>query len=190
MARFEHLDHRIVSAPHEVHFCGFRSTTTQLQQAGWQLSVRQENYGHRDNLQLAMHNKDFGGYMIAEAMTWEPFRPAQMNERLTFVVRRVSADVMILQTSLDFNEFKPIDARPQYITTERKSIKDFNIFASQLVRTEEIIIEPQSVAECLDLIRKMQAPELAAIRQRNVNRDFEQATNQMKFHAQVMSLAA
>lgn len=183
-------DERILSAPHEVHFCGFRSDTLRLQQAGWQLSVRQENYGYRDNLQLAMHNRDFGGYMLADAMTWESYRPIQMNERLTFVVRRVCADVMVINSSINFDAFDPIDARPQYVTTERKSIKDFNIFASQLVRTEEIIIEPQSVAECLDLIRKMQAPELAAIRRRNANRDFEEATNQVKFHAQVMSLAA
>jgi hypothetical protein len=182
-------DVRLLSAPHEVHFCGFRSTTTQLQQAGWQLSVSQDHGAYRDNLRLAMHNKNFGGYMVADALSWEPYRPIQMHERLTFIVRRVCADVFI-GPYMDFTLFKPIDARPQYSSTERKSIKDFNIFASQLVRTEEIIIEPQSVAECLDLIRKMQAPELAAIRQRNANRDFEQATNQMKFHAQVMSLAA
>jgi len=189
MARSEYLDRRIVSAPHDVIFCGFRSTTTAMQQAGWQLSVSQDVGAYRDNLRLAMHNKEFGGYMVADALTWEPFRPTQMHERLTFVVRRVCADVFI-GPYIDFTLFEPIDARPQYVTTERQSIKDFNIFAPLLVRTEEIIIEPQSVAECLDLIRKMQAPELAAIRQRNANRDFEQATNQMKFHAQVMSLAA
>ena len=182
-------DERLLSAPHEVHFCGFRSDTYRLQQAGWQLSVNQDSLGYRPSLQLAMHNKDFGGYMLAEAIEWDAFRPMGMHERLTFIVRRVCADIMVMQ-GLDFNLFEPIDARPQYVTTERKSIKDFNIFASQLVRTEEIIIEPQSVAECLDLIRKMQAPELAAIRQRNANRDFSEATNQVKFHAQVMSLAA
>ena len=182
-------DARLLSAPHEVFFCGFRSTTIQLQQAGWQLSVRQDNYGYRDNLQLAMHNKEFGGYMIAQCRNFEPFKPLH-NERLTFVVQRVCADIMIIHTDMDFKEFTPIDARPQWVTEERKSIKDFSIFASQLVRTEEIIIEPQSVAECLDLIRKMQAPELAAIRRRNANRNFEEATNQVKFHAQVMSIAA
>lgn len=179
-------DARLLSAPHEVHFCGFRSTTALLQQAGWQLSVDYSDHG--DRILLAMHNKAFGGYMVAEPLEHDRFRSAY-HERLTFVVRRVNADILVCP-GMDFTAFEPIDARPQYVTTERKSIKDFNIFASQLVRTEEIIIEPQSVAECLDLIRKMQAPELAAVRQRNVIRDFTEATNQTRFHAQIMSLAA
>lgn len=176
---------RLLSAPHEVHFCGFRSTTALLQQAGWQLSV---DYG--DRLTLAMHNKGFGGYMIAEPLEHDSYRIMEHHERLTFVVRRVNADILVYQSTMGFSAFEPIDARPQFVATERKSIKDFNIFASQLVRTEEIIIEPQSVAECLDLIRKMQAPELAAVRQRNATRDFTEATNQTRFHAQIMSLSA
>ena len=181
---------RLLSAPHRVLFCGFESSTPKLQQAGWQLSVNYSEYGHR--MQLAMQNKEFGGYMIADSLEHDRFRPMDPGERLTFVVRRVNADVLIYRGDygMSFAEFEPIDARPQYVTTERKSIKDFNIFASQLVRTEEIIVEPKDVAECLELIRKMQAPELQAIRERNATRDFMQPSNQTQFHAQIMSLAA
>lgn len=178
-----------MSAPHEVHFCGFRSTTALLQQAGWQLSVDQQGFSER--LQLILYNKDFGGYMIAEPLNHYPYRRLEFSERLVFVVQRVNADVLIYHTTTDFSAFEPIDARPQIVDAAApKSIKDFNIFASQLVRTEEIIIEPQSVAECLALIRKMQAPELAEIRKRNETRDFMAASNRQVFHAQVMSLAA
>lgn len=179
---------RLLSRPHDVYFCGFRSTTFQLQQAGWQLSVNNHDFGGR--ITLAMHNKDFGGYMLADTMAFDHFRPLDIP--LRFVVRRVNADILVYQSDIgmDFSMFEPIDARPQYVTTERKSIKDFNIFATPLVRTEEIIVEPSSVSECLDLIRRLQAPELAEIRERDRTRDFSEARNQMKFHAQVMSLAA
>lgn len=182
-------DRRLLSAPHRVLFCGFESTTFALQQAGWLLSA-EYSYGYSgEQLRLALHNKAFGGYMLADPLGFDRFRHMEFHERLTFVVRQVNADILVYRGQ-DFSGFEPIDARPQYVTTERKSIKDFNIFASQLVRTEEIIIEPQSVMECLDLIRKMQAPELAAIRERNETRDFMEATNQTKFHAQILSLAA
>lgn len=181
-------DYRLLSAPHEVYFCGFVSTTARLQQAGWQLSVSQDNY--RGTLQLALKNKDFGGYMIADEVRYSGFRTMDPHEELRFVVRRVNADVLIHSCSIDFSQFSPIDAMPQICTTERKSIKDFNIFAPALVRTEEIIIEPQSVAECLDLIRKMQAPDLAALRERNRKRDLSEPMQQQNFHAQILSLAA
>ena len=184
---------QLLSRPHEVYFCGFRSTTLALQQAGWQLSVNYHDYG--DRLTLAMHNKDFGGYMVADTMDFDYYRPRSIHDApIRFVVRRVNADILLYQGGwdMDFSKFEPIDARPQTVavSVERKSIKDFNIFASQLVRTEEIIIEPSSVSECMDLIRRLQAPGLAEIRDRNRTRDFSEGRNQMKFHAQVMSLAA
>lgn len=187
MARSEH---QLLSRPHEVLFRGFRSNTLALQQAGWQLSVNYHDFG--DQLTLAMHNKDFGGYMVADTMRHNYFR--EDNSPLQFVVRRVNADILIYQGdwNLDFSKFEPIDARPQMqpMNFERKSIRDFAIFASQLVRTEEIIIEPSSVSECLDLIRRLQAPALAEVRERDRTREFTEAKTRMNFHAQVMSLAA
>ncbi len=191
MARF---DPRLMSEPAEVIFAGFRSDTRSLQQAGWQLSMNQDIYGHR--IQLAMHHPGAGLYMLADEVRYhfidsgrESSFQQSYPQPIRFIIRHCSSKIMV-QVMMDFAQFRPIDAEPQYITSERKTIEDFKIFASPLVRTEEIIIEPQSVAECLDLIRKMQSPELAAIRKRNAQRDREQPINQQNFHAQVISLAA
>jgi hypothetical protein len=183
-------DSRLLSRPHRVHFAGFESSTYRLQQAGWQLSAEQSPRDGR--LGLVMRHQGAGCYMMADEVRFN-FMSSLRSEQeyeLDFQVRRCSSDITVIQSNMGFGGFEPIDATPQFVTTERKSIKDFNIFASQLVRTEEIIIEPQSVAECLDLIRKMQAPELAAVRKRNLDRDRMDPINQQNFHAQIVSLAA
>lgn len=181
-------DAHFLSAPHRVLFCGFESTTTALQQAGWSLSANQDF--HASTIQLALRNKDFGGYMLADSQHWNWSQRGRSPEQLTFVVRRVATDILVYQHGIDFQKFSPIDAVPQYLQPGPRSIKDFSIFAPALTRTEEIIVEPQSVAECLELIRKMQAPELAAVRHRNAQRDYNQPINQTHFHAQIVSLAA
>ena len=177
-----------MSAPAEVIFAGFRSDTRILQQAGWLLSMNQDVYGHR--IQLAMHHPGAGLYMLADEAGYRFMDAAYMRDSgppLRFVIRQCSSKI-VAQAMTNFDAFAPIDAMPQYVTSERKSIEDFKIFAPPLVRTEEIIIEPQSVAECLDLIRKMQSPELAEIRKRNAQRD--KPITQQNFHAQILSLAA
>jgi hypothetical protein len=103
-----------------------------------------------------------------------------------FVISRVSADIEVL-AGLNFDKFVPIDAQPQVVplTQQAHRLSAMDIFASPLVRTEEIIVEPQSVAECLEHIRRLQAPELAEIRKRNRE---DGAVQQRKFHAQILSI--
>lgn len=114
--------------------------------------------------------------------------PQSVGRPLEFHITHCSSNlgVQVLANSFDF---KPIDARPQFVNTEYKNIEDYGIFATPLVRTEEILIEPSSVAECLDLIRRLQAPDLADIRQRNRAANDAPIARQT-FHAQILSLAA
>lgn len=67
-----------------------------------------------------------------------------------------------------------------------KQLSDFAVFAPM---AEEIIVEPATVAGLLDQIKQLQAPELAAIRERNRRADSRNFTAQ-RFHAQIVSLAA
>ncbi len=179
-----HSDYRMLSQPHRVIFAGFESTTTRLQQAGWQLSA--EQLMDRMSVRLALKLQMAGLYMVAEQQDCDFYN--RRHEPMTFHIKHCSSNMVIQMMETVFN-FKPIDAYPQMTESPRKSIEDFGIFAPLLARTEEIIIEPQSVAECLELIKKMQAPELAAIRKRNSdesNRPIQRQT----FHAQILSLAA
>ena len=172
------------SEPYPVRFAGFESTTTRLQAAGWQLAVHEDF--HRARVELVGQLADAGLYLYADADDVEFFRG---HHGPVFTVRRVSSRIVSRLLGTDFSRFCAIDAMPQMVEVNEQDISQFSFFAAPLVRTEEIIVEPQSVAECLDLIKRLQAPELAEIRKRNMRREGE-VQRQTTFHAQIISLAA
>lgn len=175
---------RLLSAPHKVYFAGFESTTFKLQNHGWQLSANEDYYGQR--AQLAMRYEPAGLYMIADSVE-HTYGHYYTERPLEFVISKVvGRDIIISSYDISFESFKPIDATPRMVERKESSISDFNIFATPLVRTEEIIIDPKSVSECLELIRKMQAPDLEQIRERNRARE---VMADQKFHAQILSVA-
>lgn len=185
------------SRPVEVDFCGWRSTTTQLQAAGWQLAAEQDM--SRDVVRVVMRHPELRLYVLTEPRSsWmhrDPFYRGPDLFAGGLVARWVSSKMdCITVPDLDWGNFRAIDANPTWVA-ERKSIEDYNIFAAPMVRTEEIIVEPKDVQECLDLIKRLQAPNLAEIRERTRKQLrpgelIPQASNQMAFHAQIMSLAA
>jgi len=169
-------DYMVLSRPCKIFFAGWESTTTRLQQAGWNLAVE---YNHREEVSLALRFDPGRIYMLTG-----PSDNCWWDERVgpTFQVRHIAADFIC---NIEyFSAFEPFDAKPQMI--QRGSIKEHKIFAPVLARTEEIIVEPSTVAELMDKIRKLQAPELKAIRDRN-RRD--EPIQQQVFHAQILSFA-
>jgi hypothetical protein len=133
-------------------------------------------------------------YMMADSMEHDYF---DMRDRTpVFVIRHCASNIVVQLMESSF-DFKPIDATPSFVDTPRQSIEDFGIFSTLQTRTQEILIEPQSVAECLDLIKKLQAPELAAIRERNARRardpgssDYGSTVPRTHIQAQIVTLAA
>lgn len=185
-------DERVLNQPCEVHFAGFRSDTYRLQQAGWQLSVEQDM--RRMAIRLAMRFEPARLYMVSRLVEYDFLQ--DRGARPVFVINHCANNIVVQLMESSF-DFKPIDATPAFVTEARKSIEDFGIFAPLQARTEEILVEPQSVAECLDLIKRLQAPELAAIRKRNEQRrrdqgslDYGSTAPLTKVHAQVITLAA
>ena len=179
------------SEPMAVRFAGFRSDTLSLQEAGWRLAV-DEDFRH-GRISLMMRHEQAGLYLVADDVNFDYFEriDGRPRSRLpVFMVRHVARSLESVRCSFHFDNFAPVDAVPHIAALTHKRIEDFALFGAPLVRTEEIIVEPQSVAECLELIRKMQAPELAAVRQRNLARDRDQPMLQQQFHAQILSLAA
>lgn len=159
-----------------------------MQSAGWQLSAEEEVYDR--TIRLAAKHQAANLYMVSARVPHEYF---EMGVRLPVFNMTYCSSRMVVQLMESSFNFKPIDATPQFVTEERRNIEDFRIFATPLVRTEEIIVEPQSVQECLELIKRLQAPDLAAIRKRNKQTgeaNSDAPMQQMQFHAQVLSFAA
>lgn len=185
---------RVLSPPCKVFFAGWESTTTRLQQLGWSLSAAQDVYSRR--LRLAMRFEPCKLYMMSEATEYDFFRgygPGHSygHSRLPEFHVRDCASNFHIQMMDDLSLFRPIDATPQFISTERQSIEDFNLFATPLVRTQEIIVEPETVSSLMEQIKKLQVTDLEAIRKRRSRQEGSSAPMPAhQFHAQILSLAA
>lgn len=182
--------HRLQSRPCEVHFAGWRSDTHSLQRAGWELSAEQDIAGRR--IHLVMQHQPTGLRMLAEERHFDFFRAADVmrydrgSADLSFEIRHVATDMRTRFVEANFAAFSPINAHPQFTDVKAQSIDDFAVFAPM---AEEIIVEPATVAGLLDQIKQLQAPELAAIRERNRRAESHNVKAQ-RFHAQIVSLAA
>jgi hypothetical protein len=185
---------RVLSPPCKVFFAGWESTTTRLQQLGWSLSAEQDQMRRR--LRLALRFEPCKLYMMSEATEYDIYQaygPGGMHgySRLPEFHVRDCASNFHIQMMGDLSLFRPIDATPQYIRSEIKSIEDFNLFATPLVRTQEIIVEPETVSSLMEQIRKLQVTDLEAIRKRRSRQEGSSAPMPAhQFHAQILSLAA
>lgn len=190
---------RLLSPPCKVIFAGFETTTTRLQQAGWELSAEQDM--NRRRVRLAMRFNPARLYMVSEAQDFDFFHAVGRGSGNygmegyggnlpVFHTVHCATDIRV-QMMDDFSLFRPIDAAPQMVMSKFQSIEDFNLFATPLVRTEEIIVEPETVATLMEQIKKLQAPDLEAIRKRRRYQEGSSAPMpQTNFHAQILSLAA
>lgn len=172
-----------------VLFAGWESTTLALQHAGWRLAAEQDVEWGR--LRLMMRFEPAKLTVVCEDVNHR-FSMRGWGDRddlPVFVARYATSDLKVVEP-MDPSAFFAIDATPHIVYEPPKSIDDFKLFATAQTRTEEIIVEPQSVAECLDLIKKLQAPELAAIRERNRKREMRERMPAETFHAQIISIAA
>lgn len=186
-----HSDARVLSLPHRVHFCGWVTTLPALQQAGWELSAEQDFVGM--GVRIAMRHSDWQLRAVTESVDFNFFDHYSIARArpMDFHIAHFASTLYAVAEG-DFTRFAPIDAMPQFISTERKSIDDFGIFATPLARTEEIIVDPHDVMALLERIKDLQRPEQAALRERNRARErrLDQPIQRQSFHAQILSIAA
>jgi hypothetical protein len=92
--------------------------------------------------------------------------------------------------SIDWS-FKDIDAQPTFTANKITKLEDLAHFATPLVRCNEVIIPEESVGTLMDRILELQQPARTE-RLREELRDPSGlvAAPQMKFHAQILSIAA
>lgn len=189
------VERRVLSRPVEVWWSGFRSTTVQLQQAGWEIAAEEDVYGGR--IRLLMRHQDMRLYAITNESEWNYFDRQTEGRMLVFQVVHAAPRMEVRVTQeigAGLANFRQIDAMPQFVDSVIQRPEDMKIFVTPLVRTEELIVEPQTVAAMLEQIRKMQAPEQARIRHKErlaASREgmLVEAGPRQEFHAQILSIA-
>lgn len=181
-------EYRVLSRPTEVWWAGFRSTTIQLQQSGWKLAVDEDVRDGR--LRLLMHHQHMRLYALSADCRFDYFMRHEAAP-VVFEVQHAAHDFQIMRSTIQFSGFRQIDAEPQITTEPIRSIEDLKIFATPLVRTEELIVEPANVAAMLERIREMQVPEQERIRQKERLRQAREAMEgpRQTFHAQIISIS-
>lgn len=185
------LSQRVISKPFRLHWAGWETDSVQLQQAGWQLSAEQDY--NRDTIRILFRHNDFKIYGLTKVdrFDYQRFWMDQSFERMgspTLEVRFMCAELRV-NINDNLAAFVAVDAYPQYVEREIKKIEDFGIFATPLIRTEEIIVDPNNVAAMLKRIKEIQAPIQTVIRESNRRRDLRQPIQRQVFHAQILSIA-
>ncbi len=195
----------MLSVPIPIRWAGWESDTLRLQQNGWQLSAREDrvNLSPNPKLQIAMKHPDHRVQAITAplevdyyAMMHSHFSVVDVVRSQGLYVERMAHDIVLHMYNQAPMDFHPIDALPQ-MDNEIKTVTldDLKIFAdAQLVRTEEVIVMPDSVPDLMTHILKLQDPkqrELRAKARREQilkDHDLRVAGPRQRFHAQIITI--
>lgn len=182
-------DHRILSRPVKVHWAGWETDTYRLQQNGWQLSA--EPRVDRDVMRIGFRHEHLG--MIGqtadiaynyEAAFMDPLSD-YMPERYA-QVRHMGRQILIHNHGP--MDFRAIDAQPQMVSTEVRSLEDLVAFApAPLVRTNCLVLPEATVDDLLKEIIDRQAEAKTSYFQDIVAKEGS-IMQPHRFHAQIVSL--
>lgn len=191
------------SRPALVRWAGWETTTARLQRDGWQIAAEHgwETDGrvrlfmkHRE-LDVEMWAQTVGGFHIMHRSPYIEDRVYENRmgdeyERYStiFEVHHICCNFKIVTTPLESMDYERVNAKLGLEAVEVKSLDDFKLFGPPLVDTQEIIVEPDTVAALMDKIHAMQSTELEAIRDRNRRREHGEAVPFANYHAQIISL--
>lgn len=185
----------LLSRPLDIHWAGWRANTYDLQQQGWSLSADQDVC--RMTIRIALRNERAGMVGVTEITDFRYYDAAHnWDYPLPSLRMQMMAHKIEVEHSMGFNpyeQFRPIDAQPQMIQRERKSLEDLVHFAPSLARTQQIIVPEENVDDLMARILEMQqGPRIERIRQEIREGEVirPNASPKQNFHAQIISLAA
>lgn len=148
------------ATPLRVIFEGFESDTHRMGAAGWQLnsneiedSDRFDLHAYHSAMKIAILFRDIHTRRAAEASYYYHRNAAIFDG--PYVGIRVSLD-WIAPAYYDMSKFYPASHVPAFETSR---------YSFTPLEAQTIIIEPKDVQECLDRIAKLQAPEMARLRE-------------------------
>lgn len=181
---------RLVAYPMKLHWAGWETTTLDLQQAGWKLTMVQNPM--TDRLTLAIQSDQFNMRGITPEIEFR-HRVLDRNSLVPMhaPLRLQHFGHAIMVQSHDWNswDFQPIDAQPQIATMDFKSLDDMCHFPKVplLARTQAIVLPEKNVDQLLaDILEKQAAAKM------DYFKDLVATEGSMvpahKFHCQIISL--
>lgn len=205
MATMTSMREVLLNTPVKISFAGFESDTWQLQQAGWNIAAEQDvAYA---GLRLALRNEHLHLYAVSQLISFEYMHYRNGGYDLVEALRHLVVPIIYMAPRIqcvevvgNFSKFKPIDAEPMWANQNIRDLEDFNIFRT-LDKSKELIVEPQTVAEMLQQIKKYQEPKQKEIREnlrkkRLAERKFksflelQEVRPLQDVHAQIITIAA
>lgn len=163
----------------ELRWGPWRASTSEMERRGWKFERRTDVY-MRGEVELAFQDPRSGICGIATCPELDLMRAVTMDGRSNrpydwtpvFVVRHLRDGGRVVierHGGAALPSYQSISMEPEL--AQVRSMRLADIFSRRLEPREEIIVEPKRVADLLEEIRKMQEPELAAIREKNRLRD-------------------
>lgn len=187
------FDQGFRSPPIPVRFEGFEATTTGLQRSGWELSCN-EDYAYGD-FQLAIFHRGLGVVGISERIRrGQMLQAFHSHHDLQYVepicIRRVTQSHHLIYsgpvpTPNMTSPWHAIDAEPMFLHEGPVRPEDLFMFRpANAPAPQEIIADPETVADLMEKIVRLQKPDMDQIRERNRRRD--SLTTQVT-HAKIIS---
>jgi hypothetical protein len=154
----------------DIYWAGWRTTTFDLQKAGWMLSAQQDVYEKR--LRLAMRHPvigfsgmthgidDVDFFMRSNRYGAPPLRD-QARLASSYTVDERYAEIMSAQ-------FMPIDATPRFTSSQPKALEDLVIFKTIPRDARELYLSEASMSQVMDMAISLQEDKQREIRQRKL----------------------
>lgn len=193
MARYRDMgfERAILSPPVGVCWEGWRSDTRTLAGNGWEFAVERDAFDERFHVTMR-HRRD-GWFGIGQGIrahlqraVYEPYSTTAD----AIVVHRMAQENHLLVTLMGELKFDRVDMTPNYMATrEEVAAAKLGIFRPWADKAQELIVEPETVSMLMDRIINMQSKDLAAIRERNRTREYQEQGNQEQVVAQIITLS-
>lgn len=160
----------------DVFFAGMRTTTIEMQRAGWQLTIY-EDRARWEACLMAMH-PEFGLVLEARradvarvlgASIADPRMPLTTDRFAWHIERVMTKDTTILGDTLhDPAQAIPFDARPGVIELKEYGFDDLRPLFRPIAVPEEkqLIVDPDDVDALMRRILEVQAPKQRELRER------------------------
>ena len=159
-----------------VLWAGWKTSTLELQRAGWELSVSEDI--PTDSIGLAIKHSRLQLYGVGKMIDGFHYRMSDGGysggmdtmhnylEQFLINTQWMSGklQVHIAGGPYDFDRFQPIDAEPVYEQVEIKNIEDFRLFRP-IDTGNEIVVMKKNVPIMLKEILKYQEPKQAELRE-------------------------
>ncbi len=161
-----HTFPRMINPNIRVFWAGFQSTTHELGRVGWRVEAYQQPEMRR--LQLAFINKPLGlvGLSQMEEFDYMRYHAPQSGyvdiQQMEIKCHMIPKEAQIAVSHTMEGMFHAVNTEPDMVTSSVKSIEDLFLFQPK----KEILVEPSTIPEMMELILKQQSPKQKEIREK------------------------